>query len=412
MTQAANLSLGPSRRRASPESGLAGNIDMTSGPSTEAALFVFAGGGTGGHLYPGLAVAEQLQKLLPSSFIHWAATPRMIDQRLLTEMGDAYIRQTVQPFSKNIRRWPSFYRAWRESCNFWDEFFNQHQVAAVLALGGYAAAPASRVANERKIPVALLNPDAKMGLANRYLARRATAIFTQWPMTMSGGGADLFNVTGVPLRASLFHRSREKSIAALGLVSDRQTLVITGASLGAGTINAAWCELMRDEEVLSELNHPQRPWQILHLTGTAEFAKVQQVASASGVAHWKVMDYCDDMGGVWAAADLAITRAGAGLCAELEACGVPAILMPYPFHRDRHQHANAEKLVLHGAAVMLEDRLEAAANGPPLKKLLLEMLRGDHRRQSMRAAALANGKPTAAVQIAKWLCRAAGRSIA
>lgn len=291
---------------------------MVSEPATEEALFVFAGGGTGGHLYPGLAVAEQLQKLLPSSVIHWAATPRIIDQRLLAEKGIAYVRQPVQPFSRDIRRWPSFYQAWRESCNFWDEFFNHHQVAVVLALGGYAAAPASRMAHKKNIPVALLNPDAKMGLANRYLARRAKVIFTQWPMTLPGMGADLFSVTGVPLRASLFHRSREKSMAALGLVSDRQTLVITGASLGAGTINAAWCELMRDEEVLNALNHPRQPWQILHLTGTAEFSKVQQAAIASGAAHWKVMDYCDDMGGVWAAADLAITRAGAGLCAELE----------------------------------------------------------------------------------------------
>lgn len=385
---------------------------MASDVSTQTAAFVFAGGGTGGHLYPGLAVAEQLQKLLPSSVIHWAATPRMLDQRLLTEKGDAYIRQTVQPFSRNIRRWPSFYHAWRESCNFWAEFFNQHHVAAVLALGGYAAAPASRIANEKKIPVALLNPDAKMGLANRYLARRATVIFTQWPMTFSGMRTDLISVAGAPLRASLFHRSREKSIAALGLVANRKTLVITGASLGAGTINAAWCELMRDQEVLDALNHPERPWQVLHLTGAAEFPKVQQAAIANGAAHWNVIDYCDDMGGVWAAADLAITRAGAGLCAELEACGVPAILMPYPFHRDRHQHANAEKLVYHGAAVMLEDRIEAAANGPPLKKLLLEMLRDDRRRQSMRTAALANGKPAAALQIAKWLCRAVGRPIA
>ncbi len=387
---------------------------MTSDPSLQQAVFVFAGGGTGGHLYPGIAVAEHLQVLLPSAQIHWAATSRIIDRRLLADKGDAYIQQAVQPFPKNIWRWPAFYQSWRQSCRFWDTFFNQHQdrVCAVLALGGYAAAPASRMAAEREIPIALLNPDAKMGLANRYLARRAEVIFTQWPMDISGVHSKSIHVTGVPLRASLFHRSREKAMAALGLAPNRQTLVITGASLGAGTLNAAWCELMRDTQVLRLLNDPSRPWQVLHITGASEFEKVRQMAIGSGALHWKVMDYCDDMGSVWAAADLAITRSGAGLCAELEACGVPAILLPYPFHRDRHQHANAEKLVSHGAAVLLEDRRDAALNGPALQKVLVELLNDEQRRQTMRAAALANGKPAAALEIANWLCRVGGRSIA
>jgi len=380
--------------------------------STQDVLFVFAGGGTGGHLYPGLAVAEQLQALMPCSRIYWAATPRRIDERLLAEKGDTYIRQTVQPLTKDVRRWPAFYRSWRESCRFWDQFFSQNRVAAVLALGGYAAAPAGRIAAKRGIPVALLNPDAKMGVANRYLARRVSSIFTQWAIDVPGHGGDRVSITGLPLRSSLFHRSREQSLSALHLASNRQTLIITGASLGAGSINAAWCELMCDRQVREALNSPSEPWQIVHLTGTAEYEKIRQTAEAIGYEHWKIMDYCDDMGAIWAVADMAITRAGAGLCAELEACGVPAILMPYPYHRDRHQHANAQKLLSHGAAVMVEDRREAAANVPAMKIALLELLNNKNRRQAMRAAALANGKPSAAMQIAGWLCRAAGRSIA
>lgn len=124
------------------------------------------------------------------------------------------------------------------------------------------------------------------------------------------------------------------------------------------------------------------------------------------------MDYCDDMGNVWAAADMAITRAGAGLCAELEACGVPAILLPYPYHRDRHQHANAQRLAAHGAAVILEDKCDAAANSEAIKKTLMELLVAESRRKAMREAGLANGKTEAAGQIAKWLCRASGRPIA
>jgi UDP-N-acetylglucosamine--N-acetylmuramyl-(pentapeptide) pyrophosphoryl-undecaprenol N-acetylglucosamine transferase len=388
------------------------NAPMTASSSVETATFIFAGGGTGGHLYPGLAVAEALQKLLPSSRIFWAATPRPIDQRLLADQGEAYIRQEIQPFPRNPLQWKGFYGSWRRACRFWDEFFSRHQVSAVLALGGYAAAPAGRVAAARNIPLALLNPDAKMGLANRYLARRANVIFTQWAMDTGLAGDGRCMVTGVPLRPSLFHRSREKSLAALGLSPDRRTLVITGASLGAGTINDAWCQLMRDEQVRNSLQNPAAPWQVLHLTGTSQYSRVRQAAEASGADFWTVLDYCDDMGSVWAAADLAITRAGAGLCAELEACGVPAILLPYPYHRDRHQRANAARLVAHGAAVMLEDQRDAGANAAAIRKLLLDLLSADGRRKAMRDAGLANGKTTAAEQIGRWLYRASGRMIA
>ena len=388
------------------------NKSMPQEPSTQTVTFIFAGGGTGGHLYPGLAVAEELQKLLPSCRIHWAATPRTIDQRLLAAKGDAYIPQGIQPFPRNPIHWPGFYISWRQSHRQWENFFAHSRVSAVLALGGYAAAPASYVASAQHIPLALLNPDAKMGLANRYLAKRASAIFTQWPMELDSAGEQKCVVTGVPLRPSLFHRSREKALTALGLSPDRRTLVITGASLGAGTINDAWCRLMADTQMLKVLQNPAAPWQVLHLTGTSQYEKVRGVSAASAVGWWKVMDYCDDMGNVWAAADMAITRAGAGLCAELEACGVPAILLPYPYHRDRHQHANAQRLAAHGAAVILEDQCDAAANSEAIKKTLLELLVADGRRKAMREAGLANGKTEAAGQIARWLCRASGRPIA
>ena len=382
---------------------------MSEKSSSETVTFIFAGGGTGGHLYPGLAVAEELQKLLPACRIHWAATPRSIDQRLLMDKGEAYIRQEIKPFSRNPLDWPAFYRLWKQSCRRWEDFFARSHVSAVLALGGYAAAPASRVAAERDIPLALLNPDAKMGLANRYLAKRASVIFTQWPMETGGESDQKCVVTGVPLRPSLFHRSREKALMALGLSPDRRTLVITGASLGAGTINDAWCRLMADEQMLNLLQNPTAPWQVLHLTGASQYEKVRQIAAASGMGFWKVMGYCDDMGSVWAAADLAITRAGAGLCAELEACGVPAILLPYPYHRDRHQHANARQLVAHGTAIMVEDRCDAAANGEAIKAKLMELLVAEQRRKAMRQAGLANGNTAAAEHIARWLYSASGR---
>ncbi len=154
-----------------------------------------AGGGTGGHLYPGLAVAEALQRQAGGEKpeIVWAATPRAVDQRLLSGFGERYIRQAVKPLMMSPGKWWGFGRAWRETCGYWAEYFEKHAVDCVVALGGYAAGPAAYVAAKRAIPVILLNPDALPGRANRFLFKRADVIVTQWPMDAGdagGGGVD------------------------------------------------------------------------------------------------------------------------------------------------------------------------------------------------------------------------------
>ena len=126
----------------------------------------------------------------------------------------------------------------------------------------------------------------------------------------------------------------------------------------------------------------------------AAYAKWPEVAVT-------VIDYCDDMASVWAVADMAIARAGASTCAELTACGVPSILLPYPFHKDLHQKANAMELVRAGAALIVDDAKDAAANAAALKPALESLLYDDELRDRMSEAARVAGKPNAAVEIAK-----------
>ena len=372
---------------------------------------IMAGGGTGGHLYPGLAVAQQLDQLLSSTGqelkIAWAATPRKIDQRLLGAAGADYIQQEVQPFFTNPLKWPAFYSAWQKSCRYWREFFAQHQVAAVLALGGYAAGPASYEAAKRNIPVGLLNPDALAGRANRFLMGRADIIFSQWSMGKSVEKyADRIQVAGCPVRASLVRMNRAVAAEKLALDPDRKTLVVTGASLGAQTINHAIPILLSDSEIQHLLNGAgDSRWQILHLTGLDHAAEMQALAGRRPHIHWKVMDYCDDMAAVWSLADLAITRAGAGTCAELSCLGVPAILMPYPFHKDHHQQANAEKLCAAGSAVLVRDSKDPAHNAAELKPVLMRLLTETHRLGEMVLAAHSQARPDAAATVARWLLR-------
>ena len=113
----------------------------------------------------------------------WAATPRAVDVRLLSGFGTSYVKQTVQPLVKSVKKiWP-FIAGWRESCALWGRRFDEQAPDCVVALGGYAAGPAAYVAAKRGVPVVLLNPDALPGLANRFLIKRATTVVTQWPLS-------------------------------------------------------------------------------------------------------------------------------------------------------------------------------------------------------------------------------------
>lgn len=376
-----------------------------------------AGGGTGGHLYPGLAVADILRQWYPDQLhLVWAATPRPIDQRLLAAFGPNYVPQSVRTLTKKPWQWWPFLQAWRQSCRYWKRYFQQNSVHAVLALGGYAAAPAALVASQLHIPLAVLNPDALPGVANRFLIRRADCVFTQWklPPAASRKYAAKIAVTGCPIRESLTTLSRQQAAQRLHMAPDRPTLVITGASLGAKTINDAVITLLTQPDMLQALRgldaaehansaHGNSSWQILHLTGLGQASAARQAAAKFPSGFWNVLEYADDMAAVWSLADLAIARAGAGLCAELTACGVPAILLPYPFHRDNHQYANAAHLTSAGAARIITDAKDAALNAAALRPVLLELIAQHATRQAMAQASRRLGKPQAAADVARRL---------
>ena len=371
---------------------------------------VMAGGGTGGHLYPGLAVADALGARLKQSNagsggsgreleLIWAATPRVVDERLLSRFGEKYVRQTVQPLLKSVKKVWGFWKGWRESCAYWADYFAKQDVDCVVALGGYAAGPASYVASRRGIPVVLLNPDALPGMANRFLMKRADVVITQWPLSAAHQAAlkGKAKALGCPIRPELVQRSREEGAARLGLDAGVRTLVVTGASLGARTINDAVLLALEDGELRKAFHGG---WQIVHLAGLDQADAVRAAYARFPDVRVKVMDYCDDMASLWAVADLAIARAGASTCAELTACGVPSLLLPYPFHKDMHQRANAMELARAGAALIIEDAKDAAVNAAAIKTALLSLLYDEDRRSAMAEAAGIAGKPHAADYIA------------
>ncbi len=358
--------------------------------------FVFAGGGTGGHLIPGITVARAVRRRQPDAPVTFFTTNRPLDRQLLAEDDFDQVVQPVQPLTTRPWHWPGFLRAWRHSVRQAQEFIRTHKPLAVLGLGGYAAGPPVVAAHRLNMRRAILNPDAIPGRANRYLASRSELVFLQWADSAGRfpSGTRCESV-GCPIRDGFGHISPDAGRQAFGLDLDRPVLLATGASQGARTLNLAmqraWPKLVA--------GHPE--WQLLHLTGPADENATRAAYQAAGVgAH--VVAFTHEMPAALAAADVVVSRAGASTLAEISAVGRAAVLLPYPYHRDRHQHANADVLVKAGAAVVVEDQRLPELNSGPLLAAI-EPLLNAHHRSAMELASRHLGRADAAERVAAWL---------
>lgn len=359
--------------------------------------YVFAGGGTGGHLYPGLAVAAALRERDRDASITFFTTQRALDRDLLAGTSYAQVEQPVHPFTVHPLKIPGFLWAWRRSVAAAKAFLRANRTQAVLGLGGYAAGPPMVAAHALGIRTALLNPDAIPGRANRHLARHTDLVVLQWEMSRQHFGAGTrCDVLGCPIRAQFAQPDPAEGRRQFGLDADRPVLLVTGASQGARTVNRV---MMR---VWPTFHAAHPAWQLLHLSGPADEAEVRGAYAAAGCPA-QVLSFTHDMPLALAAADLVVARAGASTLAELTALGKPAVLFPYPYHRDRHQHANAGVLVAAGCAIMLEDLIDPGANEGPLRAAL-EQVEGEAQRRKMGAAAEQLGSIRAADDVARWLC--------
>ncbi len=363
----------------------------------KSAPFVFAGGGTGGHLFPGIAVAEALRALQPGAELTFLTTNRPLDRELLRHTAATQIEQAVQPFTLHpLRAW-GFWRSWRASVAAAGRLFREKPPRAVLGLGGYAAGPAVVAAAKMEIPAAILNPDAVPGRANQYLARRSRCVVLQWDVSRRHFPAGVrCEALGCPIRRDFAAVERASAARKFGLDPARPVLLVTGASQGARTINEALARLWPDFTAA----HPN--WQLLHLTGAADEASVRSAYERAALPA-AVLAFTHEMSAALSAADLVISRAGASTLAELTCLGKPAILLPYPYHKDQHQRVNAHVLVDAGAAICLSDTREPVSNAAAIRAAL-ERLTDDAARATMAAAARKLGRPDASAAVARLLC--------
>lgn len=391
-------------------------------PPTRA--FVFAGGGTGGHLYPGLAIAEQLHERSGGrcEFL-FLCSDRAVDRNVLSAaaVGGRAARfqpLAARPFGVRPGALLAFLRGARSSMRATRVALAEVAAAlepapagagprvTLVAMGGFVAPPAAAAAARAGLPVVLVNLDAAPGKANRLVARRAGRVFTSLPVAAPYAAG--WTVVPPIVRAGAAAQGDAAACRrGLGLDPDRPTLLVTGGSLGAASINAfvlAFVE--RHGAALRE-----HGWQVLHQFGGAgggaqggpdDAAAAARVYAGAGVPA-RVERFVGAMGLWWGAADLAISRAGAGSVAEAWCNRAPTLFLPYPHHADEHQRLNAAVLVEAGGAVLARDAIDAAANlaahGPTLAALLTDA----PRRGAMRAGLLRLGPADGAARIAAAL---------
>ncbi|HJR92827.1 MAG TPA: UDP-N-acetylglucosamine--N-acetylmuramyl-(pentapeptide) pyrophosphoryl-undecaprenol N-acetylglucosamine transferase [Acidimicrobiia bacterium] len=348
--------------------------------------FGIAAAGTGGHVYPGLAVGEALVAagvarsdvlFIGGSRLEATAAPGAGFPFLEVELRGLQRRLTLA----NVGIPGVVLRAVRAI----GRELAARNVAALLGMGGYVSVPAALAARRRRLPYALAEQNAGAGLANRTMAGGARRVFGSFPHTH---GLHRAEWVGNPIRQSLaaFDRSalRSPALDRWGFDPSRPVLGVFGGSLGAGILNRSLIDLTG--------RWPGEPLQILHLAGQGA-ADLSEVARVSP-HRWVVLDFCHDMESFYAACDLVVARAG-GSVAELTATATPSVLVPGGFGSGGHQAANAAALESVGAAVTVpEDELGR------LPHAVAELLADPSRRATMAAACAHLAKPDAASTIA------------
>jgi len=313
--------------------------------------------------------------------VHFVISDRKLDSEILDKRKLPFTALPVRPLAMGRPwTWPMFWRAWQVSVAASLELFERAKVAAVIATGGFVAAPVVAAAHRAGIPAGLVSLDAVPGKANNWLAARASDLFTVYPVETWPDARRI----GLPLpRASYGPENPAEARQQLNLDPTMPTLLITGGSQGAETINLLTLAMLKTTSMRTALHG----WQALHLAGpgaekTTLLADLREAYEAAGIPA-RVETFCNAMGLAWSAATIAICRAGAGTVAEVQVNGVPSIFLPYPFHKDEHQRRNAEPLVQAGAGLMFKDLIDAQANARQLQGPLTALIRNPSRREHM-----------------------------
>jgi UDP-N-acetylglucosamine--N-acetylmuramyl-(pentapeptide) pyrophosphoryl-undecaprenol N-acetylglucosamine transferase len=353
-------------------------------------------GGTGGHLFPGLAVAEQLKQR--GCDVALMISPKDVDQNAVKAASGMEIF-TLPAVGLQNRNYFSFAGSFVKSLFAARKIFRRRKPSAVLAMGGFTSAPPIFVAKDMGVKTFLHESNTIPGRANRFLARFVDEAFVGFPEAAARLHARKVTPTGTPVRPQFQIRAAAECRLALGLDADRPVILVVGGSQGASGLNTM---------VLSALPLlAGKQWQWLHLTGAKDFEKVKSAYAALGIKA-TVKSFFAEMDLALGAATAAVSRAGASSLAEMAAMRLPSLLVPLPTAADNHQFFNARIYAMSGAAWLLEQK---DSTPEKVASILVELVEDQSVRAKMNAALELWHAPKSAEQIAANILRLSFKAI-
>jgi UDP-N-acetylglucosamine--N-acetylmuramyl-(pentapeptide) pyrophosphoryl-undecaprenol N-acetylglucosamine transferase len=344
---------------------------------------MIVGGGTGGHVYPGVAVGEAWLERVPGASVTWVGSERGLEARVVPARGWPFVAVPVRRLknagaverARNVAGLPA--SMWAAAA-----VVREHKPDVVLGVGGYVSGPVVLAAALGGRPCAVAEQNAIPGLTNRLLSRAVRRVFTAFPKAAERLPASKVRLVGNPIRRALRDAARDIPPAGQG-----RRLLILGGSQGAQALNElAPPALARVRAQLPDLT-------VRHQTGRERGEAVRAAYAAAGFPEARVDEFIDDMAGALAGADLVLARSGATTLAELTVMGRPALLVPFPHAADDHQAANAAWMVEGGGALMAR---QEALDADRLAGVLGDLLASRDRLRQMGAAAKALARPDAA----------------
>ncbi len=348
---------------------------------------LIAAGGTGGHVYPAIALADAFREQVPRAIIEFAGTRHRLEWHAVPQAGYAIHPIDIEGFQRSLsaRHLVFPMKLTRAFLQSWSlvRAFDPH---LVVGTGGYVTGPVLWAAARQQRPVFIQEQNAFPGVTNRLLARHARRIYVAFEEACSFFPREKCRVLGNPVRASLTSVDRRMARKQLGIPDDARVLLVFGGSLGSLALNRAM------QRIYLSLLEADPNLFILWQTGKRYYEALKEEVFTH--PRLRLLPYVDDMARAYAAADLVVSRAGALTCSELLVTGTPALLVPSPHVAASHQHRNAEAMERVGAACMLsEEQLEEL--GTQIQALFAQP--GELER--MRLQALQHARPGAAREL-------------
>ena len=361
---------------------------------------MLTGGGTGGHIYPALAIAKGLLARDANTQILYVGIRDGMEARLVPEAGLDFAGISGKGLPRKLSLdtikvvGGSIKALWETK-----RLLRQFHPDLVVGTGGYVSGPVVLTAALFNIPTLLHEQNALPGITNRLLARVVRRVMVTFPESASHFGAKKkLEIVGLPVRPEIGQVSREVGAKHFKLRSDRLTLLVTGGSRGARTLNRAMTEVLEHLAQCPDI-------QVIWATGKTTYQETMEEFTKRGIfwerPGWRILEYLNDMPEALACADIFIGRAGAASLAELMVAGIPSVLIPYPYAAENHQEHNAQALVQAGAARII---LDSELGGKRLWKEVDGLISQPMLLSKMGAAAQTLAQPQALNKIVN-LCR-------